>query len=254
MENAEKIMNRGGHWPVGDGHMTNIKEELRELNVKPTTSMEMESVKKSFNNKLNGKDNNLQQLYSNDNKPRDLDQTMIYSTPKKSILNWALDTDSKNLCSPKQENRGTISAACKLEGYGSECNSLERAAGQISMDAGHGPRREKKSKDQHNIFSSSHVILLENLEKDVTPSDVLGVIRQAGVDFVKVYISPPQSFEKFTSGIVCFEDQESYQKVSAYLGNENVIIASSKGRPWVVIDTENGLSSGSYGGFTMEAK
>ncbi|KAH9331417.1 hypothetical protein KI387_003525, partial [Taxus chinensis] len=123
MENAEKIMNRGGHWPVGDGHLTNIKEELRELNLKPTTPMEMESVEKSLNYKLNGKDNNLQQLYSNDNKPRDLVQTMIYSTPEKSILNWALHTDSKNLCSPKQENRGTISAACKLEGYGSERSS-----------------------------------------------------------------------------------------------------------------------------------
>ncbi|XP_057857088.2 uncharacterized protein LOC131066363 isoform X1 [Cryptomeria japonica] len=131
--------------------------------------------------------------------------------------------------------------------------SLKQAVEQISMNFCQ-PRREEEFQDQHNLFSSSHVILLENLDKDVNPSDVLSIIQQAGVDFVKVYVSPPQGFQNFTRGIVCFEDQENFQRVSAYLQNENIIVTSSNGRPWVVIDAGNGLSEGSFGGFTTGPK
>lgn len=105
-------------------------------------------------------------------------------------------------------------------------------------------------KSEENFFPRSQILLLDNLEKDVTPSDVLGVIHQATSSWVKVYISPSRKFEPFTKGFVCFKDQASFQKAYEYLRSERISIVSSKGRPWVVFDAEDGLCEGSFGGLT----
>eukprot|EP01018_Ginkgo_biloba_P024607 Gb_37456 [translate_table: standard] len=131
-------------------------------------------------------------------------------------------------------------------------NSIQQEEVYLNPECGHSIKEDLTVEGTN--FPSSQVLLLENLEKDVSPSDILGVIHRATSCLAQVYISPSHKFERFTRAFACFEDQATFQKASAFLQNENIFIASSSGRPWVVLDVQNRLCEGSFGGYSAESK
>lgn len=107
---------------------------------------------------------------------------------------------------------------------------------------------------QERQFSSSEVLILDNLEKDVSCSDVIKVMSVLTSGVVQVYIVPCLNFEKFTSGFVLFHDRPSLMKAYTRLQDDNFFIVSSNGRPWVVLDIEDRLCEGNFGCFTVNSK
>jgi hypothetical protein len=95
-------------------------------------------------------------------------------------------------------------------------------------------REREDMKSEEKLFPFSQVLLLANLEKDVTPSDVLSIIHQATSGWAKVYISPSRKGESSTRGFVCFKDQASFQKAYEYVRSERISIVSSKGRYFLI--------------------
>lgn len=106
---------------------------------------------------------------------------------------------------------------------------------------------------QERRFSSSEVLVLDNLEKDVSCSDVIKVISDLTSGIVQVYIVPCLNFEKFTSGFVLFQDRQSLMKAYARLQDDNFFVVSPNGRPWVVLDIEDRLSDGIFEHFTVNS-
>lgn len=107
---------------------------------------------------------------------------------------------------------------------------------------------------QERRFSSSEVLVLDNLEKDVSCSDVIKVMSDLTSGIVQVYIVPCLNFEKFTSGFVLFHDRQSLMKAYARLQDDNFFVVSPNGRPWVVLDIEDRLSDGIFEHFTVNSK
>ncbi|KAF9600638.1 hypothetical protein IFM89_011221 [Coptis chinensis] len=93
--------------------------------------------------------------------------------------------------------------------------------------------------------SSFHFLLIENLEKDLSPSAI--------VDFVKKHVSitshaqvfPSLSSETYTRGIIAVDTQEELQKLSDFLHDPGHIILSARGIPWMI--TEKKLRLGGLG-------
>jgi hypothetical protein len=77
---------------------------------------------------------------------------------------------------------------------------------------------------------------LDNLEKDVSHSDVIKVMSTMACGIVQVYIFPCLKFEKFTRGYVWFKDHTSLMKAYALLQDDNFFIVSSSGR-YVILNS-----------------
>lgn len=82
---------------------------------------------------------------------------------------------------------------------------------------------------EDKLFYHSEVLVLDNLEKDVRPSDVKKVVACVTCA-VQVYIFPSLKFEQFTRGFVWFQDNSSLMKALALLQNDDFFFVSSKGR------------------------
>eukprot|EP01018_Ginkgo_biloba_P014243 Gb_28464 [translate_table: standard] len=133
-----------------------------------------------------------------------------------------------------------------------KCNCLGKGLEDVCLEAEHGHDSEDLRKDQQ--FSSSQVLVLDNLEKDVTSSDVMKIISRVTCGVAQVYILPSLKFEQFTRGFICFEDRTSLEKASAFLQQDNLFIVSPNGRPWVMLDADNEGFKGTFGGFTVGPK
>jgi len=134
----------------------------------------------------------------------------------------------------------------------------ESKFGSVTKDSeqpSHGHNsNDLKVEVQERRFSSSEVLILDNLEKDVSCSDVIKVMSDLASGTVQVYIVPCLNFEKFTSGFVLFHDRPSLLKAYARLQDDNFFIVSPNGRPWVALDIEDRLCEGIFERFTVNSK
>ncbi|GLJ15807.1 hypothetical protein SUGI_0260630 [Cryptomeria japonica] len=107
------------------------------------------------------------------------------------------------------------------------------------------------AEDRHVHYSE--VLVLDNLEKDVRPSDVKKVMACVTCA-VQVYIFPSLKVEQFTRGFVWFRDHSSLMKAFAFLQNDEFFIISSNGRPWValLLHIDNEVCKGIFGGCDIE--
>lgn len=94
---------------------------------------------------------------------------------------------------------------------------------------------------------------MDNLEKDVSPADVISVISIVTREVLKVFIFPFSKFEKCTRAIVWFKDHESLMKAYAFLQNDYCIVCPN-GRPWVVLDPQDeyGVYEEPCGGLSVQ--
>ncbi|XP_059449652.1 uncharacterized protein LOC132180743 isoform X2 [Corylus avellana] len=87
---------------------------------------------------------------------------------------------------------------------------------------------------------SHFVILLENLDKGLSPLSVAEFIHRETSISPQVYVIPNLTSEPSTQGALVLDCEKKFQKLSDFLDNSNHIIMSSRERPWVIIETMSG--------------
>nr|XP_023918062.1 uncharacterized protein LOC112029610 isoform X3 [Quercus suber] len=83
---------------------------------------------------------------------------------------------------------------------------------------------------------NEYVILLENLDKGLSPSMIAEFIQRATSVSPEVYIFPNISSEKSTRGVLSLDSKKEFQKLTDFLDSPKHIIMSSGGRPWVIVE------------------
>uniref|UniRef100_A0A5B7AJB6 SAWADEE domain-containing protein n=1 Tax=Davidia involucrata TaxID=16924 RepID=A0A5B7AJB6_DAVIN len=93
-------------------------------------------------------------------------------------------------------------------------------------------------------ISSHHLLLIENLEKDLSASSMMEFIHKQTSISPQAYIFPSLSSESYTRGAIVLDCKKKLKKIYEFLNNPDRIIMSSRGRPWVI--TEKLLRCGTF--------
>lgn len=96
----------------------------------------------------------------------------------------------------------------------------------------HEANRQDKDLGGSNMRESGihHFILIENLEKDLSPSSIMEFIHKQTSISAEAYIFPNLSSESFTRGAIVVECKEKLKKMYDFLNNPDHIVTSSRGR------------------------
>jgi hypothetical protein len=89
-----------------------------------------------------------------------------------------------------------------------------------------------------------HFILVENLERDLSPSSIMEFIHKQTSISAQAYVFPNLSSESYTRGAIVVECKEKLKKIYEFLNNPDHIVTSSRRRPWVI--TEKLLRCGTF--------
>ncbi|XP_058787212.1 uncharacterized protein LOC131661625 isoform X2 [Vicia villosa] len=85
------------------------------------------------------------------------------------------------------------------------------------------------------------MILMGNLDKELSPSTTVEFLRKHTQVSASVFIFSSLSSEIYTRGAIMSQTEQDFQKLCDFLTNPNHIIISSTGRPWTVIEKQVGL-------------
>ncbi|MQL69991.1 hypothetical protein Taro_002307 [Colocasia esculenta] len=83
-----------------------------------------------------------------------------------------------------------------------------------------------------------YFILIENLEKYLSPKTVVDFIYQQTSIVSQAHIFPSLMSECYTRGTIILETKEKADKLLSFLQNPQQLIVSSRGRPWVITEGE----------------
>ncbi|KAI8008683.1 hypothetical protein LOK49_LG07G02773 [Camellia lanceoleosa] len=86
-------------------------------------------------------------------------------------------------------------------------------------------------------FGSHHFMLIENLEKDLSPSSIMEFIHKQTSISPQAYVFPSLSSETYTRGVIVLDCKKKLEKIYEFLNNPDQIVMSSRGRPWVITET-----------------
>lgn len=82
--------------------------------------------------------------------------------------------------------------------------------------------------------ADNYSILIENLEKDLSPSTITEFIHQQTSIVSQSYVFPSSSKESYARGAIVLNTHKDLQVLCKFFNNPGHIIISSRGRPWVV--------------------
>ncbi|PRQ19070.1 putative SAWADEE domain-containing protein [Rosa chinensis] len=93
-------------------------------------------------------------------------------------------------------------------------------------------------KDEHDmdIGGVPYMLLVENLEKGISPFTIMEFIHQQATISCQASVWPSKSSEAYTRGTIIVDSKRNLEKISDFLENPDHIIISSKGRPWVMTE------------------
>ncbi|XP_062152978.1 uncharacterized protein LOC133861253 isoform X2 [Alnus glutinosa] len=89
-------------------------------------------------------------------------------------------------------------------------------------------------------LGNHYVILLENLDKGLSPLSVAEFIHRETSISPQVYVFPNLTSAPSTQGALVLDCEMKFLKLSDFLDNSNHIIMSSRERPWVIIEKMSG--------------
>lgn len=81
-----------------------------------------------------------------------------------------------------------------------------------------------------------HYIILENLEKDLSPMSMMEFIHVQTSITPQAYLFPSLSAETYARGAVVVDSRPKLKRIYEFLSNPNHFIVSSSGRPWVIAE------------------
>ncbi|WOH03105.1 hypothetical protein DCAR_0522497 [Daucus carota subsp. sativus] len=85
-------------------------------------------------------------------------------------------------------------------------------------------------------LGNHHYILIDNLEKDLSPTSVIEFIRKQTSITAEAYVFPSLLAESYTRGAIVLASKRSLEEIYKFLINPDHAIVSSTGRPWVITE------------------
>ncbi|KAI3976116.1 hypothetical protein MKX01_006632 [Papaver californicum] len=98
----------------------------------------------------------------------------------------------------------------------------------------------------------SYYILIENLEKDLTPWTIVSFLSEHVSIIFGAFVFPSLLSDANTRGIITADTKEKLQQLLKYLCDPAHLIISSRGRPWVITDVEP--TDGTFGSLMPKAE
>ncbi|CAN4096247.1 unnamed protein product [Withania somnifera] len=95
-----------------------------------------------------------------------------------------------------------------------------------------------QDKDLGGQCSNYHVMLVENLERNLLPSSLRDFIHEHTSVSSQAYISPCPSYMPYARGIIVVDCEEKLQRINLFLDNPAHLVVSSKGRPVVISERD----------------
>ncbi|XP_021656817.2 uncharacterized protein LOC110647344 isoform X2 [Hevea brasiliensis] len=154
----------------------------------------------------------------------------------------------EKLESAAYNNYGTIhkditSLPMKLESpcaqhFSQETNCASQSASnrwtykEIERICNHAQRIKEES-DIGGI-ENHYVVLIDNMDKDLSPSTIMEFIHRQTSISVRAFVFPSLSSETYTNGAIVLDSEKDLQKLCEFLDSPNHIILSWRGRPWVI--------------------
>lgn len=130
------------------------------------------------------------------------------------------------------ENGGSnLSIISSFEGMNSDKSIVAVTTGATNTNS----RLWEDDRDLGGQCPSSHLIFIENLERNLLPSSFRDFIHEHTSVPSQAYILPSPSMP-YARGIIVVDSQDKHQKVLQFLDNPSHLIVSSAGRPLVVTE------------------
>lgn len=97
-----------------------------------------------------------------------------------------------------------------------------------SQDEDMGPKH--CSTDGIATYGGHYSVLISNLEKDISPSAIKNFIYKQTAVMPEAYVFPRLLSDPFARGAIVVDCQKKVQIIYEFLGNNNHIVVSSRGR------------------------
>ncbi|CAK9167194.1 unnamed protein product [Ilex paraguariensis] len=152
-----------------------------------------------------------------------------------------------------------ICSTIKPKSSSSQCIIQEESAGQFGSLVGKAEGKVRKicQQDHDRDLGGNYIdmnsiknprihyfILIENIEKDLSPSSIMEFIHKQTSVSPLAYVFPSLSMESYTRGAIVLDCKKELCKINEFLNNPDHIILSSRGRPWVI--TEKSVKHGTF--------
>ncbi|XP_040370440.1 uncharacterized protein LOC112189383 isoform X2 [Rosa chinensis] len=144
-----------------------------------------------------------------------------------SVEGMGADSDSLRIsyeaADPKKRYKVTsppkesLPLSCYVEGISDNASDMD---GRDDMDVGGAP----------------YMVIVENLEKEISPVTIMEFIHQQVSITCQVFVSPSKSSELYTRAIILLDNKKNLEKLSDFLESPDHIIISSIGRPWLMTE------------------
>lgn len=89
---------------------------------------------------------------------------------------------------------------------------------------------ERTGHDKDYGGVGNYLMLVENLEKDLTPVRLMEFVHEQVSISCRAFIFPSLSSEIYTRGYILLDSITNFEKLRGFLDNPNHIIVSSRGR------------------------
>ncbi|KAL8144813.1 hypothetical protein AgCh_003142 [Apium graveolens] len=100
------------------------------------------------------------------------------------------------------------------------------------QDIGGVPFNMNKIEEPGNRY----YVLIDNLEKDLSPTSVMEFIHKQTSIAAEAYVFPSLLAESYTRGAIVLDSKRSLEEIYEFLINPGHAIISSTGRPWVITE------------------
>ncbi|XP_060190264.1 uncharacterized protein LOC132619350 [Lycium barbarum] len=162
------------------------------------------------------------------------------------LVNRNLEKSSCMLTSASMhESSASKASSCEIGGSNLTFNSSFKGinSAKSTVDVTTGATESKYSRDQEHDEDlggqcpSSHLMLIENLERNLLPSSFRDFIHDHTSVSSQVYILPSLSMP-YATGFIVVDCEEKLQKIHRFLDNPAQLIVSSTGRPLVITERD----------------
>uniref|UniRef100_A0A7C8ZJ60 SAWADEE domain-containing protein n=1 Tax=Opuntia streptacantha TaxID=393608 RepID=A0A7C8ZJ60_OPUST len=114
---------------------------------------------------------------------------------------------------------------------GHHYSAMERLEEHVSyMDL----QQEDQIKIEAMRRKARYFVLVENLEKDVSPSTIVDFVRDVTSVEVEAFVFLSLSSQPYNRGALVVDTLEELERLCNFMDKEDQMIISSKGRPWIV--------------------
>lgn len=163
----------------------------------------------------------------------------IFPDLKRSNGNYLLLVDKVEdvtYIGPKRRESSSIAledkeSSLRDEEDGRHSGAMERLVEDVSyMDL----EQEGQIKINAVHRNARYFVLVENLEKHVSPSTIVDFVRDATSVEVEAFVFLSLSSEPYTRGALVVNTLEELERLCSFMDKKDQMIISSKGRPWIL--------------------